>query len=99
MTRCCLILGDQLSTDLSALQTLEPQDVVLMAEVWSEATYVNHHKQKIALIFSAMRHFRDALRQSGRTVHYVTLDDPDNTQDLTTEMERMQQSMSSVVGS
>ena len=90
MTRCCLILGDQLSADLSALQTLEPQDVVLMAEVWSEATYVNHHKQKIALIFSAMRHFRDALRQSGRTVHYVTLDDPDNTQDLTTELERMQ---------
>jgi Uncharacterized protein related to deoxyribodipyrimidine photolyase len=37
MTRCCLILGDQLSTDLSALQTLEPQDVVLMAEVWSKS--------------------------------------------------------------
>lgn len=90
MTRCCLILGDQLSTDLSALQILEPQDAVLMAEVWSEATYVNHHKQKIALIFSAMRHFRDVLRRSGRTVHYVALDDTDNTQDLITEIERTQ---------
>ena len=91
MARCCLVLGDQLSFDLNSLCALEPQDVVLMAEVWSEATYVNHHKQKIALIFAAMRHFCEALRQLGRTVHYVKLDDPENTHDLMTEIERFQQ--------
>ena len=32
-----------------------------MMEVREEATYVRHHKQKIALIFSAMRHFADEL--------------------------------------
>ena len=36
--------------------------VILMMEVWDEATYVRHHKQKIVLIFSAMRHFAEELR-------------------------------------
>ena len=76
MARCCLVLGDQLSDSLSSLNLLEPEDVVLMAEVWSEASYVKHHKQKIALVFSAMRHFADALTRSGRRVIYVRLNDP-----------------------
>ncbi|HCL68911.1 MAG TPA: hypothetical protein DIC49_05290, partial [Gammaproteobacteria bacterium] len=46
MARCCLVLGDQLSVDLPSLKLLEPEDVVVLAEVWSEASYVKHHKQK-----------------------------------------------------
>lgn len=90
MARCCLILGDQLSFRLPSLASLDPNDWVLMAEVWSEATYVKHHKQKIALVFSAMRHFAEALRARGRQVIYVTLDDPLNTQDLCEELLRHQ---------
>lgn len=90
MARCCLILGDQLTDTLSSLRSLDADDCVLMAEVWSEATYVKHHKQKIALIFSAMRHFAAHLRAAGRTVHYICLDDPDNSQDLISEMRRLQ---------
>ena len=86
MTRCCLVLGDQLSDRLSSLNYLEPEDVVLMVEVWSEASYVKHHKQKIALVFSAMRHFADELRANGRSVIYVLLTDPENTQSLTSEV-------------
>lgn len=57
-----LVLGDQLSDNLSSLRDLDPaHDVVLMAEVMSEATYVHHHKQKFALIFSAMRQFAERL--------------------------------------
>ncbi len=92
MTRCCLVLGDQLSDRLSSLNYLEPEDVVLMVEVWSEASYVKHHKQKIALVFSAMRHFADELRANGRSVIYVPLTDPENTQSLTSEVERHQRS-------
>ena len=91
MARCCLILGDQLSDSLSSLNLLEPEDVVLMAEVWSEASYVKHHKQKIALVFSAMRHFADALTAFGRQVIYVKLDDPENTQKLDSEVQRAQE--------
>ena len=90
MARCCLVLGDQLSDSLSSLNLLEPEDVVLMAEVWSEASYVKHHKQKITLVFSAMRHFAEALTRSGRRVSYVKLNDPANTQSLVSEVHRAQ---------
>ncbi|MCO5732126.1 cryptochrome/photolyase family protein [Rhizobium sp. SSA_523] len=74
------VLGDQLSFDLSSLRDLDPErDVVLMAEVMSEASYVRHHKQKIAFIFSAMRHFGEALRERGVSLRYVRLDAKDNS--------------------
>jgi deoxyribodipyrimidine photolyase-related protein len=83
------VLGDQLSHDLASLRASDRRNaVVLMMEVWEEATYVKHHKQKIALIFSAMRHFAAELREGGWTVDYVTLDDPDNAQSFTGEVAR-----------
>ncbi|WP_425405004.1 cryptochrome/photolyase family protein [Hwanghaeella sp.] len=84
-----LILGDQVSAGISSLRAAPPADaVVLMAEVGAEATYVKHHKKKIALIFSAMRHFAEDLRAQGWTVDYVALDDPDNTGSLRSEVRR-----------
>ncbi|MDE1164923.1 MAG: cryptochrome/photolyase family protein [Pseudomonas sp.] len=89
--RLCLVLGDQLSLDLASLAGLEPeQDTVLLAEVMEEASHVPHHPQKITLIFSAMRHFAEALRQRGFAVQYVTLDDPDNSGSLPGELLRWQ---------
>jgi deoxyribodipyrimidine photolyase-like uncharacterized protein len=61
-----LILGDQLSRDLSALDGFDlKRDVVLMVEVAEETTYVPHHKQKIAFILSAMRHFARGAARGG----------------------------------
>lgn len=73
-----LVLGDQLTPRLSSLAAGDPRrDRVLMAELQDEATYVRHHKKKIAFCFSAMRHFAAELRALGWTVDYVKLDDPD----------------------
>ena len=89
--RLCLILGDQLSFDLASLQGLDTQsDTVLLVEVMEEASHVPHHPQKITLIFSAMRHFAEALRQRGIRVQYVALDDPDNTGSVPSELQRWQ---------
>ncbi|KPF53888.1 deoxyribodipyrimidine photolyase [Novosphingobium sp. AAP1] len=83
------VLGDQLSHGLSSLADRTPEDtVVLMMEVWDETQYVRHHKAKIALIFSAMRHFARELRDTGFTVDYVKLDDPGNTGSFTAEVQR-----------
>ena len=80
MKTLVLILGDQLNRDLSSLDGFSARaDVVLMVEVAAETTYVRHHKQKIALVLSAMRHFAAALREEGLSVDYVTLDDAANT--------------------
>jgi deoxyribodipyrimidine photolyase-related protein len=83
------VLGDQLSLSLASLRDVDRADaVVLMMEVWDEATYVRHHKKKIALIFSAMRHFAEALRAEGWTVDYVELEANGNTQSFTGEVTR-----------
>jgi len=31
----------------------------------NEAAYVKHHKEKVAFLFSAMRHFAEELKQGG----------------------------------
>lgn len=74
---------------LSGLSALDPErDVVLMAEVRDEATYVRHHKQKIALVFAAMRTFAAELEARGVMVRYVRIDDPDNSQSIIGELHR-----------
>ena len=89
VTTIRMILGDQLSPGLSALSDLDPaHDVVLMAEVAAECTYVRHHAKKIVLVLSGMRHFAEELRAGGVRVDYIELDDPQNTQSLRGEMLR-----------
>jgi deoxyribodipyrimidine photolyase-related protein len=84
-----LVLGDQLTRDLSALDGLDgAHDIVVMIEAAQETTYVPHHKQKIVLILSAMRHFAAALMREGLRVHYVKLDDPANVGSFTGELAR-----------
>jgi deoxyribodipyrimidine photolyase-related protein len=71
-----LILGDQLSWRHPVLSAVDPSEVVvILAEVAEEATYVKHNRHKIALIFSAMRHFAQALEARGFTVQYYRLKD------------------------
>lgn len=84
-----LVLGDQLSRNISSLTDCDKQnDVILIAEVREEATYVKHHKKKIVLIFSAMRHFAAELTEAGYTVAYRYYDDPDNQGSLLDEVKR-----------
>jgi deoxyribodipyrimidine photolyase-related protein len=83
------ILGDQLSHSISSLNDIDrTNDVVLMVEAADETTYVKHHKQKIILVLSAMRHFAEELRARGITVDYVQLEDEGNTGSFTTELKR-----------
>lgn len=87
MSNLIFILGDQLSTSISSLRDADiMRDIILMAEVSSEATYANHHKQKIALVLSAMRHFARELLASGWKVDYIFLDYPLNSGTLTDEL-------------
>lgn len=84
-----LILGDQLSHDISSLAGCDPDgDVILMCEVHQEMTYVKHHKKKIAFLFSAMRHFAQEMRDKGYRVDYVKLDDDHNTGSFKGEVAR-----------
>jgi deoxyribodipyrimidine photolyase-related protein len=84
-----LVLGDQLSANLSALRHGNKEtDTVFMCEVMEEATYVKHHKKKIALIFAAMRAFASELHLQGWRVDYIALDHPENTGSFDSEVTR-----------
>ncbi len=84
-----LVLGDQLSQSLSSLGDIDRNsDTVLMCEVMGEVTYVRHHKKKVALILSAMRHFADTLCEQGILVDYISLNDPENSGNFKGEVAR-----------
>ncbi len=88
MSRLVLVLGDQLSPGLSALESASPDDVIVMAEVADEASYVPHHPKKIAFIFAAMRKFAQTLREAGWKVVYTKLDDPKDAGSIPGELLR-----------
>ena len=89
MSRLILILGDQLSDGVAALKEADKgSDVVVMAEVAEEGSYVPHHPKKIALILAAMRKFAARLRDEGWNVDYSELDDTDNSQSICGELLR-----------
>lgn len=89
MVKLVLVLGDQLSEDMAALRAADPStDIVVMAEVLGEATYVPHHPKKIAFIFAAMRKFAARLQAAGWQVAYSELDDTDNTGSIVGELVR-----------
>jgi deoxyribodipyrimidine photolyase-like uncharacterized protein len=54
------LLGDQLNPDLDALANA---DEVLLIEAHGFADRKPYHTHKLTLVFSAMRHARDALRE------------------------------------
>jgi deoxyribodipyrimidine photolyase-related protein len=92
MSSLRLVLGDQLSPSISCLKGYNSKtDTVLMCEVWDEASYVKHHKKKIAFLFSAMRHFAEELHQRGYKVNYTKLDNPDNAGSFKNEVRRLLQ--------
>ena len=88
------IFGDQLSHDICSLKAgSHERDCVLMVEATAEACYAPYHKQKLAFVFSAMRHFAAELRSRGWRVLYRELNDPLNSGDLAVEIESAIQSI------
>jgi len=84
-----LILGDQLNENHTWF--IEPNNQVcyVMFEMRQETDYVRHHVQKVVAFFAAMRTFARKLEEDGHTVIYYTIDDPNNTQNLTKNIEKV----------
>ncbi|WP_266080399.1 cryptochrome/photolyase family protein [Haladaptatus caseinilyticus] len=63
------VLGDQLTTATGPL-TNAGDERILLVEAHDFARRMPYHPQKLTLLFSAMRHFRDERRNDGREVVY-----------------------------
>lgn len=65
------IFGSHLSHDLPIVKEADKEtDVFLFVEAHSRSTWQNYHKQKLVLVFSALRHFAKELKNKGYTVDY-----------------------------
>lgn len=70
------ILGDQLSVTHGALAGADRgRDRVLMVESKARGRVLRYHQQKLVLIYSAMRHFAEELREQGWQVDYARLEE------------------------
>ncbi|MCC5840113.1 MAG: cryptochrome/photolyase family protein [Opitutales bacterium] len=73
--RLAIVFGDQLDIRSPALQELDKRsDAVFMAEADGEANYVWSAKMRLAVFFSAMRHFAETLRGEGYRLIYKALE-------------------------
>lgn len=84
-----LILGDQLNAEHSWFEQVNSDVIYVMFEMRQETNYVKHHIQKVVAFFGAMRNFAKARENEGHQFLYYTLDDPENEQDLTSNLNKV----------
>ncbi len=89
MSTLRLILGDQLNPLHPWFGSINSDVLYVFMEVRQETDYVLHHAQKILAIFAGMRDFASKLRASGHRVHYFYIDDADNQQHLTKNLDAL----------
>ncbi len=77
-----LILGDQLNYQHSWFRQSNDAVTYLIMEMKQETNYVMHHAQKLIGFFAAMYNFAAYLRKQGHQVIHLTINDPENRQDL-----------------
>ncbi|MBX3180504.1 MAG: cryptochrome/photolyase family protein [Candidatus Hydrogenedentes bacterium] len=69
--KALFVQPDQLTTDTALFDGCSPDScVVVMLESIEEFTRVPFHRQRLVLVFAAMRHFAEELRDAGYTVEY-----------------------------
>lgn len=73
-----LLLGDQLNSEHSWFDEVNPEVIYVMAEMRQETDYVKHHIQKVVAFFLSMRNFSEELRNKGHQVVYYKISDANN---------------------
>ena len=84
-----LILGDQLNLNHSWFDQIDDSVCYVMMEVRQETDYVKHHLQKVVAFFNAMRHFKSAIENKGHRIYYFKLDNPENKQSITENLNQI----------
>ena len=73
-----LLLGDQLNSEHSWFDEVNPNMMYVMAEMRQETDYVKHHVQKVVAFFLSMRNFSEELTKQGHQVVYYKISDVNN---------------------
>lgn len=81
-----LILGDQLNLQHPWFEVVDQEVTYILMEMRQETDYAPHHIQKVVGFFGAMRHFAKILKQQKHQVIYLKLDDTENQQSLSANL-------------
>ena len=73
-----IIFVDQLSINNSVLDGINPNDTLLFYEPIDTFYEIKHHKQKIALLVSALRHFIKKINHDMVNKKYACIEIKDN---------------------
>ena len=84
-----LLLGDQLNIKHSWFTNVEDDVCYVQMEMRQETDYAPHHIQKVVAFFGAMRNFENKIKQKGHRTIYLTLNNPENKQDLTVNLNKL----------
>jgi deoxyribodipyrimidine photolyase-related protein len=77
-----LLLGDQLNSEHSWFDEVNPNVMYVMAEMRQETDYVKHHIQKVVAFFLSMRNFSEELMNKGHQVVYYKISNANNPHNL-----------------
>jgi deoxyribodipyrimidine photolyase-related protein len=83
-----LVLGDQLNSDHSWFQEINPDVNYILMEIRQETDYVRHHIQKILSFFAALQDFAQELKNDGHQIIYLKINDKNNTHSLTKNIQQ-----------
>lgn len=80
-------MGDQLNIKHSWFEQANDEICYVLMEMRQETDYVKHHVQKVVGFFAAMRAFAEELKAKGHEVIYLQLDEAENQQNLTKNLD------------
>ncbi len=87
MTTLRLVLGDQLNPNHRWFQVIDETVIYVLLEMRQETDYVLHHAQKVIAVLAGMRDLARSLQAAGHRVHYLKISDPENTQQLESNLD------------
>ena len=73
MKQLGIILPDDLARNNKTLQNLEGQDTLLLYEPCDTFYQINHHKQKIVFLISALRHWKEELAKKYSNIIHIKI--------------------------
>ena len=83
-----IIFPDDLAVNNKTLQHLSPEDMLLIYEPCDTFYQINHHKQKIAFLISALRHWKEELQKKYSNIIHIKIS-KDHQTDFMSELDKI----------
>ena len=73
MKQIGLIFPDDLATNNKVLLSINPSDPLLIYEPWDTFYKLKHHKHKLVMLLSALRHWKEKLEENFQNIIHIKI--------------------------